>query len=291
MTQVATEPKTFDPDKVYDLPLKSIYVDEVFNCRGPVDPVNVIDLAHDIQANGLDQPITVEVWNQNGKEFRLIAGYRRFKAHQVIKKETIRSLVKPTMSDMDARLMNIRENVQRQDLNIKQEAKAIEIFKNAGWTEEETSRKVNMSRGWVQIRYMLLEMPEQIQDEAAAGIVKTTDIRTLYRLHSPEEQFAFVRALKDKKLLGKKREIKPHQVKLNQKKVRSLEELDEMQDLIRETLGNNLATAILGWAMAYNSDLEAHQAIKKECEKINKFYAIPDGLEGTRANAGAIKDI
>src|SRR4051812_9291295 len=93
------ELQPIDPDRIYDLPLTEIYADEDFNCRGIIDPTSVVELAHDIkqkekelgEGKGLISPIIVQPWlKKAGKKWRIVAGYRRFKAHVLNQAKTIR---------------------------------------------------------------------------------------------------------------------------------------------------------------------------------------------------------
>ena len=288
-----------DPNKIHDIPMDKIFIDENLNLgRGVINPMDVIDLSKDIAEKGLHTPVFVQPWDKiPGKDFRLVAGYRRFKAHCLIrdnpeyrakvgdKADTIRALLKFDLSDDDAKILNLSENIHRQNLNMKQEARAIESFKRSGWTEPDTAKKLNMSRGWVQVRFMLLDLPDDIQDEAAAGMITQQQIRHAYALRDSDEAlYGYIKALKDKKLLGKKRDIDPNKItKKNEKRVRNETEIFALQDTIRETFdGNNLATRVLGWAAGVVSDKEVHESIWDFASRAGKFYMIPQGLEGDR---------
>lgn len=284
----------YDPDRVYDLPTKEIFVDSDFNCRGAINPMDVIDLSKDIKTKGLHTPVFVEPWDKvPGKKYRLVAGYRRFKAHMLNEADsqyqesrgdkayTIRSMVKENLTDLEARGLNLSENIQRVNLTIKQEAHALEPFKLAGWSEQQVMEHLKMSRGWVQVRYMLLELPEQIQDEAAAGFLTQQQIRHCYTLSQTnvEAAFDYVKAIKDKKLLGKIRPVKPEDFAVkNEKRVRTETEIYAMQDTIRDVFGNNMATRVLGWVSGNISDLEMHREIWTQANLNGKFYVMPSGL-------------
>lgn len=285
----ADEIVKYDPDRVYDIPLSEILVDEEFNCRGFINPMDLIDLAKSIKAEGLHTPVFVTPWDlTTGKRFKLVAGFRRYKAHilneddeeyqgkRSEKAHTIRALVKPELDDAEARWLNLSENLQRTNLNMRQEANAIEWFKDHGWTESQVADKLKMSRGWVQVRFMLLELPDEIQNEAAAGLLTQTQIRTCYSMReNPDAVFQFVRDIKDRKILGKKREVKPI---VSEKRMRTETELFLMQDKIRETWGNNMATRLIGWAAGLVDDDEIQSFLQQQAAIDGKFYMPPIGL-------------
>ncbi len=290
------KPDNYDPNRVYEIPLDEIFMDEDFNCRGHINPIDVIELANSIAERGLDSPIFVEFWDQGPKKFRLLAGFRRFKAHLINRNNPdvvakigdraccIKSLIKPLMSELDARMLNLSENLHRENLNMKQEAHGIKPFKDAGWSEYDVMDKLRKSRGWVQVRYMLLELPDDIQDEAAAGVISQHEVRKIYSLkHDPDLMYNYVRALKDKKILGKKRDINPEALsQKNEKRVRNESEIFALQDVIRELFGNSLTTIVMGWCAGIVSDLDVHEAIWNKATVEGKFYMIPSGLAGTR---------
>lgn len=280
----------YDANRVYEIPLKHIFADDDFNSRGIINPTTLLELAKSIEDRGLDQPITLQPWSIKSRpdiKFRIVAGYRRYKAHQFIKAATIRSLVKEGLSDIDARVLNLTENLHRADLNPKQEAHAIEHLKLLGLTQPQVAARIGKSRGWVQERFYLVEMPEEIQDDVAAGLVTLKQIRHAWALESVEEQFEYVKKIKDAKLLGKKREVDPNSVrKINEKKVRGRDEIFELQDTIRDALGNSLTTKALAWAGGEISDTEIHRAIFNAAQSAGKWYSMPEGLEGTRAKVG-----
>lgn len=272
----------YEQDRIYTLPMDEIFVQGDFNCRGMVDPTNVMELARDIRARGLDVPIVVQPWTKanNPKiKFRLLAGFRRHMAHVINKAETIRCIVREDLSEVDARVLNLTENIQREDLNILQEARAIEYLKDAEVTQEEIAKRIGKSRGWVQDRVYLLELPDEIQTEAAAGTIGTKQIRQIWSLPSTQQQYEYIKRFKDSKLVQRRAAPKTEKIKRrNEKRLRIQTEIEELQDTIRDVLGNGLATQVLGWTVGYTSDLEIHQFIASECRKIGRFYAIPDGL-------------
>ena len=194
------------------VPMNKIHYDQSFNCRGQIIPMDVIDLAKDIDKNGLLQAIVVSEYSAEKKvetefDYLLVAGYRRYTAHRVLERDTIECKILPEMSEVDARFMNLSENTQRTDLNILQEAKALMRLFELGVPEPEVGERLGKSRGWVQIRFILLKLPEEIQEECAAGILthkQIRDVYTHYRADGKDAAFEIVRRLKDAKLKGGK---------------------------------------------------------------------------------------
>lgn len=272
-------------------PLSNIYYDENFNCRGKIAPIDVIDLAKDIRLRGQLQavilaPCTEEQHKSTGCDYRLIAGYRRYTAHQVLSQGRdgdpkflcIDAVVREDMQDeAEARFLNLAENIQRKDLNIAQEAKALAKLEALGVTEHDAADRLGKSRGWVQVRYMLLRLPEDIQNEVAAGMITQTNIRDLYsvyRTSGRDATYAAVKKLKDAKAAGRKgARVKPK--KRDAKRVRNRGELFEMQDHVRRQFGNGPLTVLLAWAAGEVDDAEIHATLKGKAIDLGIPYQMP----------------
>src|SRR3990172_2037191 len=96
-------------ETIQDVPIKKIFSDPLFNCRGAIAPIDVVELARDIERNGLLQPIVVIPYlntasNYKVYEFKVILGHRRLKAHEVLKLETIKCIVKTEVDENKALL-------------------------------------------------------------------------------------------------------------------------------------------------------------------------------------------
>lgn len=266
--------------KLAAIPMDQIHYDEEFNCRGAISPLDVADLARDIEEKGLLQPISVCRLPDQPDKFRLLMGHRRYVAHKVLGKKTILATVREDdLGEVDARILNLTENLQRKQLNVLQEARAIDPLRKLGLTEDETAKRLGTSRGWVQVRFMLLKLPPEIQAEAAAGFINQTDIRRVYmsfRDAGVDEAFEIARLLKDTKLLGKKKRRKQKLKKQANAKVRTKPEMELMQDyLYTQTKRATIAQRVLAWTSGYITDDELHISMKEFCEAEGMTYRIP----------------
>jgi ParB/RepB/Spo0J family partition protein len=268
---------------VRELKVAEIHDDEDFNCRGIVAPIDVVSLAKDIEARGLQNPIQVQEYSpedqkRTGYRWKLIAGFRRHMAHRVLKRETISCSVLTGLTDVQARLLNFGENLNRQDLNILQEAKAIRNLLLAGMPQEEIAKQLNQSRGWVQVRFYVLTLPPEIQKEAAAGMLSQQQIRDLYTIKRPEDQYAAVREIKERKARGEKtvKVEKKKKIPVNMKMPRDRAAIFEMMDHIQGAIGNNFGTRCLAWSSGEISSLELFNDIKEIAEEEGKHYEIPE---------------
>ena len=263
---------------VMSIPMGEIDADERFNCRGVISAIDVVDLAKDIKEKGLLQPVIVsKITNTTGrKKYRLIGGFRRFTAHQVNQADSIYATIMETVDEAQATILNLSENLNRQDLTLMQEARAVKRLRDLGIGEVDTATRINKTRGWVQVRFMLLSLPDPVQKEVDAGLIKQTDIRELYSIqHTVGDQPCVEAALKlkDAKERGVKISVRPKAK--TTKKIRMKVEITEMLEHIFDTLGPNLGTRCLAWAGGEISDGELFVNVKEEAEILGKNYVAP----------------
>lgn len=262
---------------VVNVPIDDILSDDTFNCRGQIIPFDVRDLVESIRERGLDFPVTIINWNRDGYKYKMVAGHRRHLAMKLCKKTEIPANIRTDLDESGQRLLNLNENVCRLDLNVMQEANGIKWFLSQGWSEDLIAAKTQQSRGWVQVRSILLKLPEEIQKEAAAGVLTQIQIRNLFSLKDNDARFAAVRKIKDAKERSETIDISPKKPqKPHDKRERSVTEMESLQEYIQEQIGNNIATRILGWNRGFVSDYEIHCAIKEAFPDLH--YRIPKEL-------------
>lgn len=255
--------------------LDEINVDASFNCRGDdITPRNVHELSRDIKKNGLLQPVVVGPIEADGKRL-LIAGYRRMMAHKVLKRTEIFATIRDDLKDHSKLLvMNLRENVQRVELNMVQEARVLGKLFKLGLTEEQVAKELNKSRGWVQIRQMIWTLPEELHPQVVDGTFKTKDIRQIYTSMVKDDRETFiekVKWLKGEKAKGNKKASLRDKEKLIDaelgKKMRSRQEMYQLQSRIQLMLhGGHIGAVILAWATASITQTELEEALKDMCE-------------------------
>lgn len=275
--------------EVTDIKMSEIFADPDFNCRGYIAPIDVIDLAKDIKERGLDQPITIQPYTIAGKpeiKFRVVAGHRRHTAFRVNAADTIPAYIRSDFDETQARMYNLRENLHRLNLNILQEANALKYFlepkTSTGrhiFTGEELAKIFGQSQGWVNVRRDLLKLPEDIQKEAAAGMINQEQIKQIARVKKKEDQYELVKRIKERKMRGET-------VKLSQSvqsskdvmkaKERKKGEIVEINALIYDITGPNFATRALAWASGEISTAQLFNTVKEYCEEEGLEFKMPD---------------
>lgn len=125
------------------------------------------ELAASIKNEGIIQPIIVT--HDTGGRYLLIAGERRWRAAQIAGLAAIPAVIKETSSKNLLKIALI-ENIQRQDLNIIEEAEAYRmLISDEGITQEECADLVGRDRATVSNFLRLLNLPREIQDDVSAG--------------------------------------------------------------------------------------------------------------------------
>lgn len=264
---------------VENISLKEILSDDNFNCRGSIIPMDVIELSRSIDKNGLLQPIVIQRYNKQAPyKYRIVSGHRRYLAYRVLGLESIPSLVIDTLSEQDALVLNLAENLKRKSLNIMQEARAIRRLEDQGYSEDLLIAELGMSRGWVQVRRIALKLPPEIQNVIETGLISQEQIRTLGSMKNKDLQFEAVRKIKDSKIKGEViKLVRPKKNPL-QKKQRNRAEIFEMMEIIQTAIGNGLFTRCLAWAAGEISDFELYRDVQTEAEERDIKFEIPKDI-------------
>lgn len=269
---------TSDISQVIDVPIKEIFADPEFNCRGLIAPIDIIDLMKDIDVHGLQQPIVIKPFKDNDKyKYKVISGHRRHKAFEVLERETIPCSINAEIADTDALILNLGENLHRQDLNILQEAKALRRLKMEGFAVVDVAQELGKSTTWVNARFQLLELPEEIQKAAAAGFITQSQIRDLHKLDDYKKQIAAARKIKDARARGERvPQIHKPKRSMFKTKVRDVHDINYMMEHIVESLkANNFGTRCLAWAAGEINDFDLYQDIEQIAVKAEIPYEIP----------------
>jgi ParB family transcriptional regulator, chromosome partitioning protein len=155
-----------------------------YQTRSHVDEAALQELADSIKATGVLQPITVRA--VPGGRYQLIAGERRWLASQRAGKPTVPAIVRQ-VSNEQAMEMTIIENLQREDLNPIEQARAFDrLGREFGLTQEQISIRTGKERSSVANFLRLLRLPEAVQAWVAGGHLSFGHAKALLGLDSPE---------------------------------------------------------------------------------------------------------
>ena len=142
------------------------------------------ELAQSIKENGLIQPIIVRKSPVLGYE--ILAGERRYRASIVAGLSEVPVIIKQ-LSDQDMMLHSIIENLQRENLNPIEEAKAYQSLIDKGFTHTEIAEKMGKSRPYITNLVRLLGLPKHILTEVESGKLSQAHARLLIQLSSDKQ--------------------------------------------------------------------------------------------------------
>ena len=137
------------------------------------------ELAESIKQNGLIEPIVV-IRSVAPGEYELIAGERRLRASKLAGLTEIRAIILEGASDKDKLDLALIENIQREDLNPIEEAKAYKKYSEEyKYTQEQIASIVKKNRSVIANTMRLLNLPENIQNMIIEGKISSGHGRML----------------------------------------------------------------------------------------------------------------
>ena len=150
----------YSPDEVVQLRLSEISPNP-YQPREVFDEEGISELADSIKSYGVLQPIIVK---KTSSGYNIVSGERRYRATRQVGLETIPALIR----EFDDRLMMeiaLLENIQRENLNPLEEAKALKIIMDRyNYTQEDIAKKMGKSRSHIANTLRLLSLNARIQD-------------------------------------------------------------------------------------------------------------------------------
>lgn len=265
-----------DASEIINLDMGLVWADPNFNCRGHISARSVLDLSKDIERHGLQQPITVMPVEGYSRKWRVIAGHRRHMAFRVLKRPTIPCIINQDIGESDALVLNLGENLQRENLNILQEANALERLKLSGFSVSDVASQLNKSGTWVKIRYLLLELPVEIREEAAAGYITQAQIKDIHKIEGRRGKLEAAATIKKAKVRGEKvPNVRKPKRNMFKRSPREVDDIFFMQEHICNAVGNSFGTRCLAWAAGEISDLEIYRDVQELANEKGTPYNIP----------------
>jgi ParB family chromosome partitioning protein len=147
------------------------------NPRKHFDEAALDELAASIAARGVIQPIIVRPRGPGA--YQLVAGERRWRAAQKARLHEIPALVRE-LDDRDVMALALIENLQREDLNPIEEARAYQrLADDEGMTQADIARLVDKSRSHVANLQRLLSLPDAVLDLVERGTLSMGHARAL----------------------------------------------------------------------------------------------------------------
>jgi ParB family chromosome partitioning protein len=172
-------------DRVINISVNDI-TPNPYQPRIKMDNESLEELAASIKEKGVVQPILVR--SMGTDKYELIAGERRFRACKIVGLPEVPAIVKE-VNDAEAMAIAITENIQREDLNAIELARAYSsLMSEFNLTQEQLAQSVGKSRPAVANMMRLLQLPQEIQENILSGKVSMGHARALLSLEQQNLQ-------------------------------------------------------------------------------------------------------
>ena len=174
-----------------------------FQPRQAMDAESIAELAESIRVQGVVQPVLVRPLAGEGDaeaRYEIVAGERRWRAAQHAGLERVPAVVRP-LSDAEAALAALVENVQREDLSAIELARALRsILEISGGTHKEVGSSIGMSRAAVSNHLRLLELGDAAKQLLTERKLEMGHARALLAVANPARQASLARLIAEKGL-------------------------------------------------------------------------------------------
>ncbi len=170
-----------------------------YQTRRQINEAALAELAESIRASGVVQPVVLRPAAEG--RYQLVAGERRWLASRRAGKATIPAVVRQ-ISNEQAMEITIIENLQREDLNPIEQARAFErLSREFNLTQEQIASRTGKDRASIANFIRLLKLPDALQDALESGIISFGHGKVLLGLVSyPEHLERAAREVIEKQL-------------------------------------------------------------------------------------------
>jgi ParB family chromosome partitioning protein len=221
-----------------------------FQPRREFEPGPLKDLSESIRQYGVLQPITVsrvETETDHGMlvEYELIAGERRLRASKMAGISQMPAIIRVGDDNMMKLELAIIENLQREDLNGVERARAFQrLVEEFKFTHTQIGQKMGKSREYVSNSIRLLSLSQEILDALSAGKINEGHTRPLMMLASrPEEQMTLFKEIMFRKITVREAERIARRIAVDKVRKQSLipdASLMVIERQLQETLGTRV---------------------------------------------------
>ena len=143
------------------------------------------ELSKSIKRDGVQEPVVVR---QAGSRYELVSGERRVRASIMAGLETIPAICRD-VADADMLRLGIIENIQREDLDPIELARAYQmLIDEFGWTQEELAEQVGKKRATVANAMRLLNLPGDVQEAVSRGSISMGHARAILAIDGADLQ-------------------------------------------------------------------------------------------------------
>ena len=227
-------------ETIVHIPLSQVKANK-YQPRVEFNKEKLNDLVNSIKEKGIIQPVLVR---RTIDGYELIAGERRIRAAAMLKLENVPAIIKD-VNDVDMLEIALIENIQREELNPIEEAKAFErLTTEFNFTQDKIGQVLGKDKSTISNAIRLLGLPRKIQEYVSKGIITAGHAKALLGLTAENEQYMVCNAIIGKclsvreteKLIGRKRA----EAGTQKKPVKRDHNLDSIATEMQQALGTRV---------------------------------------------------
>ena len=185
---------------VKEITLDDIIVSKV-NTREHYDEQDLNDLCESVSTSGQIYPIVLRQINAN--KYELLIGTRRMEVARMRQLTSIPAIILDSVSDQDAVVLALSENLHRSDLTPFEEARAIlKLCKEFNMDPKRVAKRIGKDENFVRGRLKILSVPRKVQDllcKRDNGIA-FSHIEVLASLRRPRDQIRYAKIVAENHL-------------------------------------------------------------------------------------------
>ena len=267
-SQFTQNPPNQDPSPYFLCPIDFITANP-YQPRTEMELEPLQQLSMSIKEKGILQPLVVREIGQN--KYELIAGERRLRAAKMAGLEKVPVITKD-IAISDRLELALIENIQRENLNAVEEARAYDKLMNEfSLTQDAVAKRVGKNRSTVANSIRILQLPSDVLDDLSKGLISAGHGRVLLSLRDPEE----IRKLRDE-IIRDKLSVRDAEALLKNMRKKSVPQLKSpaKQAALAESLCQSITQSLVGFLGSNAKIIQNGERGKIEIE-----YYSPDDLE------------
>ena len=186
MSSEAAAGRQPEAERIATLPLQKVEPNRS-QPRKKFDSKGLNELADSIREHGVITPILVQ---KEDDYYQIIAGERRWRAAKIAGLKEIPAIIK-NYEGAEKLAVSLIENIQREDLDVIEEAQAYrQLIDDYSLTQEQVAKRVSKSRTAITNAMRLLNLDERVQTMLAEGAIAMGHARALLAIKSKTAQYA-----------------------------------------------------------------------------------------------------
>ena len=269
--------KKHTTDRVIGIPVDDISPSP-YQPRLIMDEDSLKELAASIKEKGVVQPIIVRSLGTD--KYEVIAGERRLRASRLAELPEVPAIVRE-VDDAEAMALAVTENIQREDLNVIELARAYSVLLDQfDLTQEQLAQALGKSRSAVTNILRLLQLPQEIQDCVLSGEISMGHARALLALENENHRISVCKKIIESELSVRQTERLVQKLLSQPKSGSGAAKRSPELDALENRLRTRLATQVKIRQGRSKGKLEIEYYSDDDLERITKI--LEAGLEVTK---------